>query len=228
MATGADFVKRGMTFLCRPRRTRHSGRRVSEASMSWAVAVQLASILRLSSATLPGSALYATRIWPASSDSALPADEELRRPCVEEDEAGAVHRLLHPGEHGRVQGPAQRVDSQDVEHVVTHESRCGGHRGEQVLDADAHLRRGGTAPAAGRRLWRVRRLGQVFEVRPLGVVELQCAGHGVQHTVGHSLQVAPLESGVVLDTDPGERRPHRSVDQPPAGCRTQGYPPAQA
>ena len=39
-----------------------------------------------------------------------------------------------------------------------------------------------------------------------GFVESQCARDAFEHIVGHALGVAALESGVVLDADPGEHR----------------------
>jgi hypothetical protein len=43
-------------------------------------------------------------------------------------------------------------------------------------------------------------------VRPFGLVELQGAGEGIQDAVGDTPEVAALQAGVVLDTDPGQRR----------------------
>jgi hypothetical protein len=43
-------------------------------------------------------------------------------------------------------------------------------------------------------------------VGSFGFVELQSAGDAFEDVVGHAVGVAPLESGVVLDADPGEHR----------------------
>ena len=48
--------------------------------------------------------------------------------------------------------------------------------------------------------------GEVVEVGAFGVVELQRPGQCVEDRVGDAAQVAALQPGVVVDTDPGERR----------------------
>ena len=40
-------------------------------------------------------------------------------------------------------------------------------------------------------------------MRVFGFVELQGAGDGVEHAIGDSAEVAALELGVVVGTDPG-------------------------
>src|SRR4029077_16941777 len=45
---------------------------------------------------------------------------------------------------------------------------------------------------------------QVVQMGVFGFVELQGAGDGVEHAVGNSRQVAPLQLRVVVGADPGE------------------------
>jgi hypothetical protein len=79
-------------------------------------------------------------------------------------------------------GSAERVDRQDVEPAVADKRHGGGHGAEQVLDAFPHLLRlGASARLAGGAAGSA---GEVGQVRPLGVVELQCAGDRVQDAVG--------------------------------------------
>ena len=47
---------------------------------------------------------------------------------------------------------------------------------------------------------------QIDQVRPFGVVELQCVGHAVDDAVGDPGGGASLEADVVLDRDPSEER----------------------
>ena len=63
---------------------------------------------------------------------------------------------------------------------------------------------GGTAarPARGRDA--VGGAGEVEQVGPLGLVELQGPGQGVEHAGGRAGDLAALEPGVVLDAQPGE------------------------
>ena len=66
---------------------------------------------------------------------------------------------------------------------------------------------GRTCWAGGRRRARGARAGgagEVDQVRPFGLVELQGPGQGVEHALGDAAEVAPLEPGVVLDADPGQ------------------------
>ena len=46
--------------------------------------------------------------------------------------------------------------------------------------------------------------GQVEQVRPLGLIQLQRADQRVQHRLRDAAQIAPLQPGVVLDADPGQ------------------------
>ena len=61
----------------------------------------------------------------------------------------------------------------------------------------------GRGPATGVRS-RVGGVRQIVQVGVLGFVQLQGAGDGVEHAVGDSGQVAPLQLGVVVGTDSGE------------------------
>jgi hypothetical protein len=46
--------------------------------------------------------------------------------------------------------------------------------------------------------------GEVEEVRPLGLIELQGAGERLEHAVGDALHVTALDPGVVGDADAGQ------------------------
>jgi hypothetical protein len=52
----------------------------------------------------------------------------------------------------------------------------------------------------------VGRTGQVEQMEPFGLVELQGSRDGFKHAVGDSGQVAFLQPGVVVGADPGEHR----------------------
>src|SRR6266702_3071097 len=83
---------------------------------------------------------------------------------------------------------------------------------------------GRAATGPGRRGGGVSRTGQVEQVGALGLVELQCPGQRFQYAVGDAVQVSPLQSGVVVDTDPGEKRyflPAKSGNAPVAAVRGQ-------
>ena len=62
------------------------------------------------------------------------------------------------------------------------------------------------APPGGAGGAGVGRAGQVEQVEPFGLAELQCSGDGFQHAVGDAGQVAFLQPGVVVGADPGEHR----------------------
>ena len=47
-------------------------------------------------------------------------------------------------------------------------------------------------------------MGEVEQVRALGVVELEGTGEGVEHGGGDAADGAALQLGVVLHADPGE------------------------
>jgi hypothetical protein len=49
-------------------------------------------------------------------------------------------------------------------------------------------------------------MGEVEQVGTLGLVKLQRMRKRVQHAVGHAIQVAAFETGVVIDADSGEQR----------------------
>jgi hypothetical protein len=49
-------------------------------------------------------------------------------------------------------------------------------------------------------------MGEVVEVRALGVVELQDPDQGLQDAVGHPGGVAPLQAREVADADAGQQR----------------------
>ena len=71
----------------------------------------------------------------------VPVDEELRRPRVEEQEAGRVRWLHRIVEHVGVEGVAEPVSGEDVQATVADVRRGAGHRVEDLLHrrADAFL-----------------------------------------------------------------------------------------
>jgi hypothetical protein len=73
--------------------------------------------------------------------------------------------------------------------------RRRGHKVEDALHArpDPLVARPSTGRGRG-----VGGPRQVEQVGPLGVVELQGAGQGVEHLLGHAMQVPPLEADVVV------------------------------
>ena len=98
------------------------------------------------------------------------------------------------------QGPSELVDAEQVEAVVA--DVCRGaegvedalHTGPQLL-----LAGGAAAPVAG-----VGCPGEVEQVDPLGLVELEGGRHGFQDRLGHAGEVAALQARVVVGADVGE------------------------
>src|SRR4029453_6503058 len=90
------------------------------------------------------------------------------------------------------------VGGQEVQASVEHEPGCADHRVQDPLDGGPDLLWG--RPAA----WpagRARAAEQVEQMGPLGVVELQGVGDGVDDALGDAGGVAALEPGVVLAGD---------------------------
>ena len=119
----------------------------------------------------------------------LPVDEELAGAGAEEHEPGHVGRPDRVDEQLGVQGITEPVGGQDVPAAIAHVRR----RVQRVQDAlhawpDPLL--GRTATWAPRR--HVGRPGQVEQVAPLGLVQLQGLGERLQHGLGDPAQVAPL------------------------------------
>jgi hypothetical protein len=149
---------------------------------------------------------------------ALPINVEVGRPLVEKGEPGCVRRLDRALEHLGVEGTPETVRGEDVEAGVAHERRRAGHGVEHALDARPDPLPPPPTPRRGRRL---RRTGEIEEVRALGLVQVKSAGQGLQHTLGHPAQVSALEAGVVVDADPGNDRdflPAESGNAPLTVC----------
>ncbi len=120
------------------------------------------------------------------------------------------------------------VGGEDVETIVAH---IGGGAGDR--------RRASTEYPAGSAAWRrrrrgraagrLRRAGEVKEVRALGVVELQRPGQRLQHALGDAAQVAAFESRVVRGADAGQEGDlFAAQPRNPAGHRRSAGPPARA
>jgi hypothetical protein len=105
-------------------------------------------------------------------------------------------------EHLPVQRAAECVGAEDVEAVVADVPGGAGHRVEELLHRGADALLG--HPAARRSGQGLRGVGEVEQVRALGVVELQRARQRVEHAVGGSGEVAALQAGVVGGADTGE------------------------
>ena len=95
------------------------------------------------------------------------------------------------------------VRGEDVQSAVADERRRCGHRVEHALNARAHMLTRGAATCTRHRL---RRAGEVEEVRSFGIVELQRTRERFEHRLGDPAQVAALEPGVVVGADSGEQR----------------------
>ena len=59
----------------------------------------------------------------------------------------------------------------------------------------------GPATGVGRRVGGVR---QVVQVGVFGFVQLQSAGDGIEHAVGHPGQIAPFQLRVIIRADSGQ------------------------
>jgi hypothetical protein len=81
------------------------------------------------------------------------------------------------------------------------EGRYLAHPVEDPLHAGPDLLGGGLAARTG---CGAGAAGEVGQVRPFGLVELQRPGQRIQHGLGDAAEVAPFESGVVLDAHPGQ------------------------
>jgi hypothetical protein len=130
-----------------------------------------------------------------------PVHVEVLRPRVEEVEPSDVRGPVGVEERG-IQGAAHQVRGDDVLVRVVHD---GGNR--HVVQHPLH---GG--PHCPRSRLRVARggrdrggAGQVEQVLPLGVVELECAGDRVEDAVGGPADVPAFQPRVVVHADAGER-----------------------
>ncbi len=148
----------------------------------------------------------------------VPVEEELGGPWVEEQESGGVDGPRRVVEQQGVERPAELVGGEDVEPPVAHEGRGPGEGVEDPLHDGPHPRlRRPPRLAAGPG---VERAGEIEEVHPLDLVELQRHGDAVEDVVGDAAEVPPFEPDVVLVADPGEQR-HFLAAQP-------GNPPIAA
>jgi 4-carboxymuconolactone decarboxylase len=91
-------------------------------------------------------------------------------------------------EYRRVERAAELVDGQDVQAPVADERRGGGHRVQHAQHAGPDLRRGRPAGSPGG--GGVGRPGQVEQVGPFSLVQVQGPGDRVQDAVGDAGQVA--------------------------------------
>ena len=131
----------------------------------------------------------------------VPVAEELGGVRVEEDEPGVVGRPDRVGVDRREQRVPEGVGGQDVQASVEHERGRAGHRVDDALHRGPDVLRGG--PAA-RRAGAASGADQVEQMRPLGLIELQCVRDAVDDALGDAGGVAALEPGVVLAGDAGE------------------------
>lgn len=104
-----------------------------------------------------------------------------------------------------VERPGEQVDREHVQAPVGDERRSAGDGVQGSLQA---LVQGpppaGTLPRAGERVGAFLGLGQMEQVGPLGVVELQGPGDGREYGGGDTGEAAAFQLGVVLDADAGQ------------------------
>src|SRR5439155_968892 len=122
---------------------------------------------------------------------------------VEEDEARRVRGAVRAVEVLRVEGTTESVGGENVHPSVAHKRRRCSHRVEHALHARPHLllRRPTTCPR-----YSVRTTREVEEMRALGLIELKRPRERCQNCLGDPARVATLETRVVVDADPGEKR----------------------
>ncbi len=125
----------------------------------------------------------------------VPVAEEPARVRVEEDEPGVAGRPDRVGVDRREQRESEVVGGQDVQASVEHERGRAAHRVQDALHRGPDALRG--RPAA-RRTGRGSGADQVEQMRPLGLIELQCVRDAVDDALRDAGGVAALEPGVVL------------------------------
>ncbi len=135
----------------------------------------------------------------------VPVAEEVAGAGAEEGEPGDVGRSNRVDVHLRVQRVAEPVGGQDVPTAIAHVRGGVGDGVEDALHAGAHLLRRRSALRARLRAG-VRRAGEVEQVRPLGLVQLQRPRDRLQDAFRGAGEVPALEVGVVVDAHPGEQR----------------------
>src|SRR5829696_420413 len=99
--------------------------------------------------------------------------------------------------------PPELIGGERIEASVLRDGRRAGHRVEQPLHARPDLLLGRAAATASARLGGT---GEVVEVDPLCLVELQRPCERVEHGLGDTREVAALEPRVVVDAHAGEER----------------------
>ena len=143
---------------------------------------------------------------------ALPVRVEAAGTVVQEEEPRKVGRPGGAAVHLGVHGAAELVGGEDVQAPVAHERRGVGDRVEHQLHARPDRLGGGAA--ALRLAGGAGGPGQVEQVRPLRLVQLQRLREGFQDSLGHSGEVSAFQPGVILDTDPGQ---HGDLAAPQSG-----------
>ena len=105
---------------------------------------------------------------------------------------------------GGVHGAAEVVGGEQVHPAVADDGRCGDlvEHPVQARPRCPVLAGPAAGPHAG--AGAVGGVGEVEQVGPFGVVELQGAGDGVEHGGGDAGDGAAFQLGVVLDADPGQ------------------------
>ena len=101
-----------------------------------------------------------------------------------------VGRSSRVGEQRRVQRLRERVRGEDVESPVLDEGRHLGHSVEDAGHVGPHLLGGSAAAGAACGAGGV---GEVEQVCPFGLVEVQRPGERIEHALGYAAEVAPLE-----------------------------------
>src|SRR5690242_19970054 len=96
---------------------------------------------------------------------------------------------------------AESIGAENVHSSVANEGRRSRERVEHPLHSGSHALHAGAAPRAMRGLLCA---GQVEEMRPLWLVELEGSRNRVEHLLGNARGVAALEARVVVDADAGE------------------------
>jgi hypothetical protein len=131
----------------------------------------------------------------------VPVNVEVACSGVQEQEPGQVDRQLLAGQDRRVQGVPEAVGAEDVQAAGAHIGRHTGHGVQEPLDAGPDPLGAAGPPRPGRGGGGA---GQVEQMRPLGLVQLQGAGEGMQDAVRDPTQVAPLHLGVAVDVHPSQ------------------------
>ena len=141
-----------------------------------------------------------------TSASEIPLRVEPAGALLEEGEPCEIGRALGVGVHVGVERSGEPVGGEQVHAAVADEG------GSPATASRVHCKLGrrvhGFPRGAGAASARCCRCGagQIEQVRPLGVIELERPGDRVKHAGRHPGQGAPLQLRVVLDAHPGQRR----------------------